>query len=183
MSHEPYEEWLLSGEELTADQQQSLSAHLATCPDCANILNAWQAVDQAIRSSPQVEPEPGFSIRWKERLADRQAAQQRRLTWIALFVCLGGALLMIIGLALPEIHGLPSVFQILSTLIFTTAEAVVTLQTALAWVLSLLDGVPVFLTVLFWIAISTALLLWSLVWMIGIWRLPHLQRSQNETNN
>ncbi len=183
MSHEPYEEWLLSGEELTADQQQSLAEHLETCPDCANIFSAWKAVDQAMRSAPQVEPEPGFSSRWKQRLANRQESQQRRLIWISLSVCLGGALLMMIGLALPQINGLPSPIQLLSGLIFTVAEAIVTLQDATTWILSLLHGVPVVIPVLFWIAISTALLLWSLVWMIGIWRLPHLQRSQNETNH
>ncbi len=127
MNHEPYEEWLLSGEELTADQQQSLAEHIETCPDCAKIFYAWKAVDQAMRSAPEVEPEPGFSSRWKQRLADRRAAQQRRLTWISLSVCLGGALLMIVGLALPQIGGIPSPVQLLSGLIFNIAEAVVTL--------------------------------------------------------
>lgn len=40
MNHEPYEDWLLSGEELTADQQQSLDEHLAACPECAGLSTA-----------------------------------------------------------------------------------------------------------------------------------------------
>lgn len=183
MNHEPYDEWLLSGEELTADQQQRLAEHLETCPDCTRIFAVWGAVDQAMRSAPQVEPEPGFSSRWKQRLADRQEAHQHRLIWIFLSVCLGGALLMMIGLALPGINGLPSPVELLSGLIFALAEGILTLQDAAAWILALLQGVPVVFPVLIWIATSTALLLWSLVWMIGIWRLPHLQRSQNETNH
>ncbi len=89
---------------------------------------------------------------------------------------------MIVGLALPQIGGIPSPVELLSGLIFNIAEAVVTLQGGVTWVTSLFQGVPIVIPVLLWIAISSALLLWSLVWMIGIWRLPHLQRSHNETH-
>ena len=183
MNHEPYEEWLLSGEELPADQQLLLENHLASCAECARLATAWQAVHQALISTPEVEPEPGFTDRWKERLADRRAARHIRLTWIALLVCVGGILLTLFGLAMPEIQGIPSPIQMLSSVVFSTAEFIVTLQDVGAWVLSFLRGVPLIVPLLFWIAISTALLLWSLVWMIGIWRLPHLQRSQNEIHH
>ncbi len=182
MEHEPYEEWLLSGEELSADQQHLLENHLASCAECAQLATAWQAVHQALISYPELEPEPGFANRWKERLADRRAAKHIRLTWIALLVCVGGIVLTIFGLAMPEIQGIPSPIQLLSSLVFNLAEVLVTAQDTGAWVLSFLRGVPLVIPLLFWIAISTALLLWSLVWMIGIWRLPHLQRSQNESH-
>jgi anti-sigma factor RsiW len=183
MNHEPYEEWLLSGEDLSADQQLLLENHLASCADCTQLAAAWQAVHQALISIPEVEPEPGFTDRWKERLADRRAAQHIRLTWIALLVCVGGILLTLIGLAMPDIQGIPSPIQLLSLIVFNTAQSIVTLQHVGAWVISFLSGVPLIFPVLFWIATSTALLLWSLVWMIGIWRLPHLQRSQNEIHH
>lgn len=133
--------------------------------------------------APQVEPEPGFTARWQANLAKRRAAAARRSTWIALLVCIGGLLLTLFGLAMPEIHGIPSPIQLLSSGIFGVAEFLVTVQDMGAWVLSILRGVPVVVSLLLWIAISTALLLWSLVWMIGIWRLPHLQRSQNEIHH
>ncbi|HEY3345552.1 MAG TPA: zf-HC2 domain-containing protein [Anaerolineaceae bacterium] len=183
MNHEPYEEWLLSGEELTADQQQSLDEHLANCPECVTISTAWEGVHQAMRFAPEVEPEPGFTTRWQTNLAKRRAAAARRSTWIALLVCVGGLLLTLIGLAMPEIQGIPSPIQLLSGTIFSLAEILVTVQDMGAWVLSFLRGVPIYVSLLLWIAISTALLLWSLVWMIGIWRLPHLQRSQNEIHH
>ncbi len=183
MEHEPYEEWLLSGEELSTDQQLQLENHLASCADCARLATGWQAIHQALISNLEVaEPEPGFSDRWKERLADRRAAQHIRMTWIALLVCVGGIVLTLIGLAMPEIHGLPSPVQLLSSVVFSVAQGIVTVQDAGAWIFSLLRGVPLFVPLFFWIVLSTALLLWSLVWMIGIWRLPHLQRSQNETH-
>jgi anti-sigma factor RsiW len=183
MNHEPYEEWLLSGEELNADQQLSLDEHLAICTECAGLATAWQAVRQVMLAAPQVEPAPGFTGRWQKRLAKRRADAARRNTWIALLVCAGGIILTIVGLAMPEIQGIPSPIQLLSSLVFNVAEVIVTAQNAGIWVLSLLRGVPLYIPLLFWIAISTALLLWSLVWMIGIWRLPHLQRSQNEIHH
>jgi len=95
----------------------------------------------------------------------------------------GGIALTLFGLTMPEIQGIPSPIQLLSSLVFSAAQLLVTLQDMGAWVMSFLRGVPVFVPLLVWIATSTALLLWSLVWMIGIWRLPHLQRSQNEIHH
>ncbi len=65
MSHDPYDEWLLTDEELTEEQRQELDAHLETCEECRQIASAWQAVETRLLSVPEAVPDPGFTQRWQ----------------------------------------------------------------------------------------------------------------------
>jgi hypothetical protein len=84
MNHQPFRNWLLSEEELSAEQTQSLQEHLATCESCAQIKSSVKELDVLFDNTPQVSPTPGFAQRWQSHLIEYQAFQQRRRGWITI---------------------------------------------------------------------------------------------------
>ena len=96
MDHLPFEEWLLTEEQLTPQQKRELTAHLRSCPSCSAIAE----VDLAFRSVQQVEPARGFVNRFQVGLSSRKKALRRRnvLGFILLALSVLGVLT---GLAWP----------------------------------------------------------------------------------
>jgi hypothetical protein len=99
MNHQPFREWLLSEETLSAEQDKSLHEHLATCEACSQIQASWMELEFIIKDAPQVEPLPGFTRRWQAHLEEYQARQQARWGWAsigltALIACILVALLI-----------------------------------------------------------------------------------------
>ena len=82
MSHQPFETYLFSDEPLTAEQQQSLDAHLKTCERCCAFSYSLNNFDTALRHSPSPLPAPGFTQRWQTRLVAHQQARQSRKLWL-----------------------------------------------------------------------------------------------------
>ena len=81
MNHQPFEDWLLSKEALTQEQEAELHQHLQDCLACTNLATAWQAVEHEIKQAPQAAPAPRFNERWQARLAEKRTQKQRRLAW------------------------------------------------------------------------------------------------------
>ncbi|PWB54971.1 MAG: hypothetical protein C3F13_05830 [Anaerolineales bacterium] len=84
MNHQPFREWLLSEETLSAEQDQSLREHLATCEACNQIQASWMELEFIIKDAPQVEPMPGFTRRWQAHLEEYQAQQLARRGWVSI---------------------------------------------------------------------------------------------------
>jgi len=87
--HQPFETWLFSDEPLTAEQAQALNQHLRQCARCQQREAAWKEVRQALSTSPQVEPRPGFTARWQAKMAAQQLERQRRQVWTILILTAG----------------------------------------------------------------------------------------------
>jgi hypothetical protein len=84
MNHQPFKDWLLAEEELSAEQTQSLQEHLSTCESCAQIKSSVKVLDVLLTNPPHVGPLPGFTQRWQSRLIEYQTFQQRRRSWITI---------------------------------------------------------------------------------------------------
>jgi hypothetical protein len=84
MNHQPFRSWLLSEEDLSAEQILSLKEHLAECESCAQIKSAGKEVDILFQNLPDVGPAPGFTQRWQSRLVEYQFSQQRRRGWFTI---------------------------------------------------------------------------------------------------
>lgn len=82
MSHQPFENWILTDEPLEPDQQQALETHLEGCEDCNTISNAWMEISETIAISQTPEPAPGFTQRWHNRLALRENQRQQQKMWM-----------------------------------------------------------------------------------------------------
>jgi anti-sigma factor RsiW len=95
MSHQPFEDRLLSRQELSADEASGLQAHLAECPACASLASALEAVEAQLRFADPVRPAPGFTGRWRSRLARSQARRKERQAWAVLAFSSSCALLLL----------------------------------------------------------------------------------------
>jgi len=99
MNHQPFREWLLSEEDLSAEQTQSLREHLAACEDCALIKSSGKEVDALFQSISEVSPAPGFTQRWQLHLAEYQSSHQQRRGWFSIIATAFIAALLLILLA------------------------------------------------------------------------------------
>ena len=85
MSHELYENWLLSEPPLTLEQKEELNTHLQSCPQCRKLAAGWKGALQQISAVSMAEPAPGFSERWQNSLAERrQRKQKMTIRWLLL---------------------------------------------------------------------------------------------------
>jgi hypothetical protein len=82
MNHQPFKEWLLSEETLSAEQEQSLQEHLSSCDSCNQIQSSWRELEYVIKDAPEIEPASGFSTRFLSRLAEYQSRQRTKRSWI-----------------------------------------------------------------------------------------------------
>ncbi len=180
MNHIPYEDWLLSEEELDPAQQAELKEHLAGCESCRKLAQAWQSVAVTIQKAPEMAPAPGFTNRWRERLIEEKVKRQRHLTWLILALCLGGALASLTGLAIPLFENPISGVTILTSLFQGVSQLLSTGEAAFDAIRGIFVRLPLGVSLLIWIAGACTLCFWSLIWFAFVWRLPHLRRSQNE---
>ena len=81
MNHQPFRSWLVSEEELTTEQAQSLKDHLQTCDSCSQIEASWREVEAVLNRSAQLGPAPDFVLRWQVHLVEYQRYQQKRRGW------------------------------------------------------------------------------------------------------
>jgi hypothetical protein len=82
MNHQPFKEWLLSEETLSAEQEQSLQEHLSSCDSCNQIQSSWRELEYVIKDAQEIGPAAGFSTRFQSRLAEYQSRQKTRRSWI-----------------------------------------------------------------------------------------------------
>ena len=117
-NHPPFNDWLLSGEMLTPDQNRLLQEHLRNCPDCSQTNLAITEVKFLFQSSSQVNPAEGFANRWKIRLDHEHEKLKRRNAWV-LFGVAGGMAFVILSLVIWRIYGLlDSPVILLSSLVY-----------------------------------------------------------------
>lgn len=115
MSHQPYETWLLSEENLEEEQVKALQAHLNDCQQCRKLSTSWSQVQNLMSSSREPEPAPGFNLRWQQRLAFRKQQQQQRKMLILTLGLVGLTLFIFIGLAIFNIFSTSFTYQISQT--------------------------------------------------------------------
>jgi anti-sigma factor RsiW len=174
-NHPPFNDWLLSGDTLTPEQNQSLREHLQTCQECNGIHAAWSEVQAQFHSAGEVAPAPGFTSRWQTRLTLQNQKRQKRNAWIMFF----GASFMaaiILGLVASQALGLfRSPVSILSGLVylwtygFVASERVVEFLGIAARVLPPLTLIGV----IFFIGISS---LMSVLWLVTYRQLTNARR-------
>jgi predicted anti-sigma-YlaC factor YlaD len=180
MDHQPFENWLLDDEKLTATQRRELETHLAACPDCKKVHRGWKEVAVLIQTVAMVSPQPGFSLRWKANLAKQKMLQQPRQVRLFFLSLLGIAVFFFALLT-----GLLVAFHIsLADLVVGAAKAVSGLFSvwfsAQTFINANLAGpVPLIL----WILFSTGVCLLIAVWIAAIVRISRRGVRKNETNS
>lgn len=105
MNHQPFRDWLLSEEKLSAEQIREMEEHLQSCESCSQTKAAWRQVASAFSAVPQVQPEPGFTLRWQAHLAEYLAQKQKRRNWMVIGLNLV-VILSLLGLVSTQIWAL-----------------------------------------------------------------------------
>jgi hypothetical protein len=82
MNHQPFRDWLLTDEKLSAEQITELKTHLASCESCQQTDVAWSEVESTFHKVPLVQPTPGFTNRWQIHLAEYLENKKKRRTWM-----------------------------------------------------------------------------------------------------
>lgn len=82
MNHQHFKEWLVTDDPLTPEESQILDEHLKDCEACQQLQTAWYEINHLIKTTPELEPIPGFVERWQARLVYQRRISQKRLTWI-----------------------------------------------------------------------------------------------------
>lgn len=100
MNHQPYEDWVFYENDLLKDEVSDreygeFQNHLKNCPHCQSLSAAWRELENEIKISPQVSPEPGFTRRWMVRLEHNCKQTQRLQTIATLLVTTTGALVFL----------------------------------------------------------------------------------------
>ena len=180
MNHQPFETWLFSDETLSPENADALSAHLESCNNCRELQDAWTGVIHLFDDVPQVEPAPGFTNRWQERLAEeRQLNMLMRHRWqsVIMLILIGNViagLAFLLGtqffttvkspadLILPWIYRFTSAFTL-----FSSVENI-----SITLLRTLTSVVPVGL----WAALGAGLFASGAIWIITMKTLSVLPR-------
>jgi hypothetical protein len=96
MNHQPFRDWLVSGDELSAEQDRALKDHLLDCESCRELESSWKELEIELKRSPSLSPEPGFVMRWQANLAECHQQQQRLRGWLMLGGIACGAAVMLV---------------------------------------------------------------------------------------
>ena len=172
MNHQPFETWLLEEQSITPEQKRELQSHLKICKYCT----ALYETGAALQSKQIASPAPGFTARFRKRLAAQRVAERRLKLWGLIVLMLGG-MAMLFGLAgstLLSIVNSPAEWLTLGIgyLLFI----ITSLQAFTEFGLVLLRVVPGFIPPLGWMVIASVIAGLSLLWTVSIWRFTRLPR-------
>jgi hypothetical protein len=98
MSHQPFENWILTDTALSTQEQLALRTHIDSCESCTRLSTAWRSVERHLHQPVSVEPAPGFSRRWKLRQEAELKRRHRRQSLFLLTICLVGAAILGVGM-------------------------------------------------------------------------------------
>jgi hypothetical protein len=97
MKHQPFESWLYERETLSQDQARDLKDHLEICERCNTLATAWMDIEGQLFSASLIAPAPGFSRRWRSRIADhRRQVNYRQMSAMLLTTTVGLAVLSVL---------------------------------------------------------------------------------------
>lgn len=170
MRHQPFETWIVDEMPLNAEQALALQSHLTECEDCRLLSNGWSAARTALMTAPVASPAPGFSSRFRASIAERRYHQQQLQIRRTFLFLLSGSVAALLAL--------------LAYLLFIVTPGGVamnafrSLTQILVWwnnlqdtYLPLVQSLPVFVPVALWIIFTTSLSVFSVVWVVSIWRI------------
>jgi len=171
MNHQPFETWILNDAmELSQDQTFELKRHLESCRDCQQLYQNWQTARSFLTISSSVSPLPGFTMRWQNSLAIRQAAQRKRqIRKIFSFLILG---ILITSLML---FLYANTYLGLSNVLVTMIKELAILSLSFAKITliarSLMNVLPPIIPIGAWILSTTTFTALTAAWLVAIWQV------------
>jgi hypothetical protein len=175
-NHQPFEDWLLSDNPLSEEQNLQLKEHLDTCETCCQLSTAWRSVEQQFTQAVQMSPTAGFVERWQGVLAadlDRKFRQQTIIT------------MAIFGLGTMTLFGLLFIFffpviqtplPYLLTSLYRVTLLVASVSNLLSAVSKLLQKFISIAPPFVWVAVVVVLISSISIWLVSIQKLTNIRR-------
>jgi hypothetical protein len=172
MDHQPFEEWLLSGEPLTTEQKRQLDGHLRKCSSCAVLTE----VNLVLKSVRMAEPAAGFQERFGVRLAQKKQALRQRNIWG--FIILGISVpVLFAGLSWPVLKELfMSPVNMLVSWISSLVLFWASLQAIVRAGIVLFKVVPGFVPSYIWMVVLFSAGTISLAWILSLMKFTKIPR-------
>lgn len=96
MKHYPYEGWILDDIDLDETRRADLEAHLALCPQCAQLSRSLRIALQAIRNAPEQTAPAGFVHKFVSSFEARRRLQERKQARTLAIVFASTALIVVL---------------------------------------------------------------------------------------
>ncbi len=170
MKHPQFEALLFDLDHLGHEERNALEAHLRECEHCNALASSWSDLEGKILSAPKMEPAPGFTERFRERLVIYKRRKQERLT-LAVILAILVSLIIVTGFFGAEL--LTFVPSAVSFFLKSINNLVLLggLLTILGdFTLVLLEGITQSLSAGLLLAIAAATSVLAVIWMFSIYR-------------
>lgn len=170
MEHQPFENWILSGDVLTPTQSSELEGHLAVCSHCASIKEGISRVEVLFRSATFESPSPGFTSRFKLMAAQREEEARR----LQSYFFLGWTLIVTVIVSLAYITSLVltrSLAAVMTDVMNSTINAAFQLDSLIQLIMTWIQVIP--LPIILAIAAGSASLVILLTsgWVLSVWKI------------
>jgi len=170
MNHQPFEHSIFEPSGLSPSQQAELRNHLANCPQCTQLQEKWMPVSAALNRSALISPSAGFTARWSQNFARRRAAEQKKQIITSLIVSAFVLLVCSAGLYFLDISQI-KFEEILVSIVTQFTGLLSTILQAWQYMNAWFSAVPIYLTVVIWVAITTTFCVISFFWFFSLWKL------------
>jgi len=178
MDHQPFEDWLLNDERLTAGEEWELNLHLRSCEQCAALARA----NHVLRAAPMSKPPVSFMMHFQARLiAERKAKRIRNVIELTLIMLVGiGVILLLVPAYMNEVSSSPAQLAVMwSTRLIYIGLALRTMTETRG----ALTDVAIFVPPYVWALSFTALIGSCLLWFFSSRKFTHFleMRSRNQS--
>jgi hypothetical protein len=172
MDHQPFEDWLLNNQTISANEKQQLNAHLQGCSSCS----ALAEVNLALKSVKMTAPATGFADRFQMRLESQKKALRRRNIWgflLLTFSVLSG----LVWMAWPVIKSMiQSPVDWLASWLSTIVSIWASVEALFQGGRVILKVLPGFIPIYVWIVVLLVAGGWSLLWVFSLMKFTKISQ-------
>ena len=179
MEHQPFENWILSGEILDKTCSEELEKHLAVCQHCQNVQAGIKGAEILFNASEFKSPMPGFANRFKTMAALREEEARRTQSYFFLGYIMAVTVLISIGY-ITVLMLTRSPADVLSKIMVNTLDAVFKLDGLLITLQSWYRVIPWPLILIIAAGSAGLLVLMTGGWVISVWKLASYGVKINE---
>jgi hypothetical protein len=171
MNHQPYEDWLFLDEPLSPHQSRELKKHLQVCDSCTQLSESWVDIQDLIQSTPDVNPQAGFSARWLTRLQERENKTQQKQSWIMLIITGGVATFILLLMGINVILSVDQPLQLLFLGTNKVAEWLLIINATNEILSAFVELVSIIVPPGWWVMFAVVISLLSLLWIYSLKQL------------
>ncbi|NMB56153.1 MAG: hypothetical protein GYA15_15790 [Leptolinea sp.] len=179
MEHQPYENWILSGDPLSPSQKSDLMDHISTCSHCASIYEGIAGVEDLLKCATFESPSPGFTQRF-QMMAARRKEEARRLQS---YLFLGWMMLVTVVISMGYLTTLlliQSPAEVVSNIMASTINMAFQLDSLLQLVKTWMQIIPLPITLAIIAGSAGLVVLLTSGWIFSIWKISAQGVKTNE---